>query len=59
MVSFFVVQTYNTIAKDHETIENHEVRISVLEANKRSEKQTSWCPFDALLPDSRIKVKQE
>lgn len=59
IVGFFVIQTYNTISNDHEVLANHEVRISVLEATKRSEKQTSWCPFDALLPDSRIKVKQE
>ena len=59
MVSFFVIQTYNTIAKDHETIENHEVRISVLEATKGKDKQTSYYNFDAILPDSKIKVKSE
>ena len=59
MVAFFVVQTYNTISKDHEVLANHEVRISVLEANKRREKQTSYYNFDAILPDKKIKVESE
>ena len=58
IVSFFVIQTYNTIIKDHELLANHETRISVLEATKQREKQTSYSTFDAILPD-RIKVKKD
>lgn len=58
LVSFFVIQTYNTITADHEVLAKHETRISVLEATQKREKQTSWCPLDAILPD-RIKVKQD
>lgn len=58
IVSFFVIQTYNTITKDHERLANHETRISVLEATRQREKQTSYSTFDAILPD-RIKVKKD
>jgi hypothetical protein len=58
IVSFFVIQTYNTITKDHERLANHETRISVLEATKQREKQTSYSTFDAILPE-RIKVKKD
>jgi hypothetical protein len=58
MVSFFVIQTYNTITSDHEVLAKHETRISVLEATKQREKQTSYSTFDAILPE-RIKVKKD
>lgn len=58
MVSFFVIQTYNTITADHEVLAKHETRISVLEATKQREKQTSYSTFDAILPE-RIKVKKD
>ena len=57
VVGFFAVETYRTITSDHEVLANHEVRISVIEATKEKEKQTSYF-FDAILPD-KIKVKQE
>ena len=58
MVSFFVIQTYNTVVADHEVLAKHETRITVLEATRQHGKQTSWCHINAILPD-RIKVKQD
>ena len=58
MVSFFVIQTYNTVVADHEVLAKHETRITVLEATRQREKQTSYSTFDAILPE-RIKVKQD
>ena len=58
MVSFFVIQTYNTVVADHEVLAKHETRITVLEATRQREKQTSYSTFDAILPE-RIKVKKD
>jgi len=60
IVGFFVVQTYYAIQEDHSKIENHEVRISVIESIERNRKQTAfYCPIlDAILP-SETKVKTE
>jgi len=60
IVAFFVVQTYQTITKDHETLANHETRITVIEAVERNrDKQTSMIePCDAILP-GEIKIKSE
>ena len=58
IVGFFVIQTYNTVVADHEVLAKHETRISVLEATRQREKQTSYSTFDAILPE-RIKVKKD
>ena len=62
VVAFFVVQTYNTITKDHETLANHETRITVIEAVERDrDKQTSMnIPSDAILPgETKVKTEEE
>jgi hypothetical protein len=65
VVSFFVVQTYYTIQKDHERLANHETRISVhdtridaLEDRKGRTSLNTKHIFEGILPD-RIEVKQE
>lgn len=66
VVSFFVIQTYNTISADHELnaqqtteLSLHELRIHSLEESRSQQKQTSYSTFDAILPDSKIKIKSE
>lgn len=58
-VGFFAVETYRTISEDHEKLNNHEVRISVLEANKGRTSMMGVFGYDAILPDSKIKIKSE
>lgn len=55
VVIFFVVQTYNTITKDHEVIANHETRISVVES-RINNKQSAMRFIEAILPDE-LKMK--
>lgn len=57
VVGFFVTQTYLTIAKDHETLANHETRISVIES-RMNNKQTSFNLLEAILP-KETKVEKE
>ena len=60
IVSFFVIETYRTITTDHEVLANHETRISVLEATRGQQKQTSYVYWDAILPgETRVKKEAE
>ena len=49
VVSFFVIQTYNTISNDHEKLSNHETRITVLEDRKGRTSEVVKGNLDAVL----------
>ena len=57
-LAFVANKYYDAIDRTIDTVHDHEVRISVLEDNKHTQKQTSYLSIAGILPD-RIKVEEE
>lgn len=58
VLAFVANKYYVVLDKTIDSVHDHEVRISVLEDNRHSQKQTSYFNIAAILPD-RIKVEEE